>query len=59
MQLHSANQLRDLKIFPGNHLEALKDDRKGQPSIRVNDQFRICFIWREGDVFEVEIVDYH
>jgi len=59
MQLHSANQLRDLTIFPGNHLEALKGDRKGQHSIRVNDQFRICFIWREGDVFEVEIVDYH
>jgi toxin HigB-1 len=59
MQLHAAQQLRDLTIFPGNHLEALKRDRKGQHSIRINDQYRICFVWRDGDAFEVEIVDYH
>ena len=59
MQLHAATQLRDLGIFPGNHLEALKGDRKGQHSIRVNDQYRICFVWSDGDAFEVEIVDYH
>lgn len=44
---------------PGNHLEALKGDRKGQHSIRVNDQWRICFKWSGGDVYDVEIVDYH
>jgi hypothetical protein len=59
MQLHAAQLLRDLSIFPGNHLEALKRDRKGQHSIRINDQYRICFVWRDGDAFEVEIVDYH
>lgn len=59
MQLHAAHQLRDLAIFPGNHLEALKGDRKGQHSIRINDQYRICFVWRDGDAFEVEVVDYH
>ena len=59
LQLHAANQLRDLSVFPGNHLEALKHDRKGQHSIRINDQYRICFVWHKGDAFEVEIVDYH
>ena len=59
MQLHAAHQLRDLTIFPSNRLEALKGDRKGQHSIRINDQYRICFVWRDGDAFEVEIVDYH
>ena len=59
VQLHAAHQLRDLTIFPGNHLEALKGDRKGQYSIRINDQYRICFVWRDGDAFEVEVVDYH
>ncbi len=59
MQLHAANVLQDLAVFPGNHLEALKRDRKGQHGIRINDQFRICFVWRDGDAFEVEIVDYH
>jgi len=44
---------------PGNHLEALRGDRKMQHSIRVNDQWRICFVWRNGEVFDVEIVDYH
>jgi len=45
--------------LPGTHLELLTKERKGQYSIRVNDQFRICFHWREGDAFDVEIVDYH
>jgi len=44
---------------PGNHLERLKSDRKGQWSLRINDQYRICFEWRDGDAYEVEIVDYH
>jgi toxin HigB-1 len=57
--LDAASQLRDLVVFPGNRLEALKGDRKGQLSIRVNDQWRICFVWRDPDAFEVEIVDYH
>jgi proteic killer suppression protein len=59
MQVHSAHLLRDLAIFPANRLEALKRDRKGQHSIRINDQYRICFVWRNGDAFDVEIVDYH
>lgn len=57
-QLHQAKNLGDLAL-PGNRLEALKGNRAGQYSIRVNDQFRICFHWSEGDVSEVEIVDYH
>lgn len=57
--LHAAHQLRDLAIFPGNRLETLSGDRKGRHSIRINAQYRICFVWREGDVYEVEIVDYH
>lgn len=57
--LDAAQQLRDLAALPGNRLEALKGDRKGQHSIRINDQWRVCFIWREGDAFSVEIVDYH
>ncbi len=52
-------QLRDLAAVPGNRLEALKGDRKGEHSIRINDQWRICFVWKEGDAFDVEIVDYH
>jgi proteic killer suppression protein len=52
-------QLRDLAAVAGNRLEALKGDRKGQYSIRINDQWRICFVWRESDAFDVEIVDYH
>jgi proteic killer suppression protein len=51
--------LRDLTIFPGNRLEPLAGDRRGQHSLRVNDQFRICFVWRDGDAYDVEIVDYH
>ena len=57
--LHRAKTLQDLRVPPGNRLEALKGGRKGQYSIRVNDQFRICFAWRSGDAFEVEVVDYH
>lgn len=58
-QLHAATTLSDLAIFPGNRLEALSGNRKGQHSIRINDQFRVCFVWRDGDAFDVEIVDYH
>ena len=59
LYLNQARQLHDLRIPPGNRLEALKGNRKGQCSIRINDQWRLCFIWNNGDVFEVEIVDYH
>ena len=59
LYLHRARTLQDLKVPPGNHLEALKRDRIGQHSIRINDQWRICFRWREGDAYDVEIVDYH
>ena len=57
--VHSAVSLEDLRIPPGNRLEPLHDDRKGQHSIRINDQFRVCFVWREGDAYDVEITDYH
>ena len=57
--LHAAAALSDLGAVPGNRLEALAGDRKGQHSIRVNDQWRICFRWADTDAFEVEIVDYH
>lgn len=57
--LDSAGDLRDLMIPPANRLEALKGDRKGQYSIRINERWRICFEWRNGDAFAVEIVDYH
>ena len=57
--LHGAGNLNDLRSPPGNRLEALKGDRQGQHSIRINDQWRICFIWREGAAEAVEIVDYH
>ena len=58
-QLHAARELRDLAAFPGNRLEALAGDRRGQHSIRVNAQYRICFVWKDGDADDVEIVDYH
>jgi proteic killer suppression protein len=51
--------LPTLSAFPGNRLEALAGDRRGQHSIRVNDQYRICFVWKDGDAEDVEIVDYH
>ena len=57
--LDAAASLQDLQSPPGNRLEALRGDRYGQYSIRINDRFRICFIWRETDAYEVEIVDYH
>jgi proteic killer suppression protein len=57
--LHRARTLQDLMMPPGNRLEPLKGGRKGQHSIRVNDQWRICFRWHGQDAFEVEIVDYH
>ena len=59
LQLHNARVLNDLRAPPGNRLEALTGDRKGQHSIRINDQWRICFVWHEGDAHDVEIVDYH
>jgi len=57
--LNRAMNLQDLKIPPGNRLEELKGKRKGQYSIRINDQWRICFEWQDNNAFEVEIVDYH
>lgn len=57
--LNAAQRLSDLRVPPANRLEALKGERSGQHSIRINDQWRICFIWREGHAHEVEIVDYH
>jgi toxin HigB-1 len=57
--LHRAPALSDLRVPPGNRLEALKGDRKGQHSIRINGQWRICFVWAQGDAYDVEIVDYH
>ena len=59
VQLDAVESLRDLRLPPGNHLPPLGGDRKGQHSIRVNDQWRVCFVWRQGDAQEVEIVDYH
>ncbi len=57
--IDAAQNLEDLRVPPGNRLEALRGDRKGQHSIRVNNQWRVCFIWREGAADSVEIVDYH
>lgn len=59
LQLHAATELRFLASPPGNHLEALRGNREGQHSIRINDQWRICFVWRDGQSYDVEIVDYH
>ena len=58
-QLEIADRLDDLRVPPGNRLEALKGDRRGQHSIRVNDQFRVCFHWTDAGAEDVEIVDYH
>lgn len=57
--LHAAADMRDLRISPTNRLEKLQGTRAGQYSIRINDQYRICFSWRGGDAHQVEIVDYH
>jgi proteic killer suppression protein len=59
LQLQTAAELTSLSVPPGNRLEALKGSRHGQYSIRINDQWRICFEWRDGDAWEVEVVDYH
>ncbi|HEX9759790.1 MAG TPA: type II toxin-antitoxin system RelE/ParE family toxin [Candidatus Acidoferrales bacterium] len=57
--LDAARELGDLAAVPGNRLERLRGDREGQHSIRVNDQWRICFVWDSGNAYDVEIVDYH
>ena len=57
--INNARRIEDLAVPPGNRLEALKGRRRGQHSIRINDQWRICFVWREGHAHQVEIVDYH
>jgi proteic killer suppression protein len=59
VQIDSAAELRDLASPPANRLEALRGDRRGQYSVRVNDQYRVCFRWKDGDAYEVEIADYH
>ena len=59
LMLESSIDLEDLKILPANKLEQLLGDRKGQYSIRINKQFRLCFIWKNGFAFDVEVVDYH
>lgn len=58
-QIEIANRIEDLSVPPGNHLEALKGDRSGQYSIRINEQWRICFYWSNSGADDVEIVDYH
>lgn len=57
--LNNAKSIRDLRSPPGNRLEKLTGDREGQHSIRINDQWRVCFVWQENDAFEVEIAEYH
>ena len=57
--LNAAESLEDLRIPPSNHLEKLAGDRKGQHSIRINNQWRLCFVWKDTDAYDVEIVDYH
>ena len=59
LMVHHARDLNDLRALPHNHLEALQADRKGQHSIRINDRWRVCFIWKEGEASDVEVVDYH
>lgn len=59
LAIDAAKRLDDLRQPPGNRLEALAGDRKGRHSIRINDQWRICFVWRDGEAFDVEIADYH
>jgi len=58
-QLNAATTLDFMRVPPGNRLEALKGKRKGQHSVRINDQFRVCFRWQDGDAYDVEICDYH
>jgi proteic killer suppression protein len=59
VMLNNAQSLRDLRVPPGNRLEELGGNRQGQHSIRINDQWRVCFVWRKRDAYDVEIVDYH
>jgi len=59
LQLHASTELASLRVPPGNQLEALKHDRKGQHRVRINDQWRLCFVWSEEGAHQVEIVDYH
>jgi toxin HigB-1 len=59
LAVDAAKQLDDLRVPPGNRLEALRADRAGQHSIRINDQWRVCFVWRDGEAWDAEIVDYH
>lgn len=59
LYLHRAKNLDDLRVPPGNRLESLKGNRKGQYSIRINDQWRVCFSWEGGEAYDVEITDYH
>ena len=59
MIINNASDLNDLRVPPGSRLEALSGDRDGQFSIRINDQWRVCFTWEDGDAYQVEIVDYH
>jgi toxin HigB-1 len=58
-QLHVSGRLEDLAVPPGNRLEPLSSNRKGQHSIRINDQYRVCFVWEDGDAYDVEVTDYH
>jgi proteic killer suppression protein len=59
VMIDAASDIRDLRVPPGNHLELLSGKRKGQFSIRINDQWRICFLWHNNHTYEIEIVDYH
>ena len=58
-RLNAAVQLEDLKVPPSHHLESLSGDRKGQHSIRINKQWRVCFVWKNADAYHAEITDYH
>jgi toxin HigB-1 len=58
-QLNNAEHLNDLRVPPGNRLEKLSGERAGQYSIRINDRYRVCFVWKDGDAHDVEVVDYH
>ena len=58
-QLNNAEHLNDLRVPPGNRLEKLSGERAGQYSIRINDRYRVCFVWEDGDAHDVEVVDYH
>jgi proteic killer suppression protein len=59
VMIHAAESLTDLRVPPGNRLEKLKGNRDGQHSVRINDRYRVCFVWRDGNAYDVEIVDYH